>query len=381
MLDTAGIGTYLAETLPRVVARMPETPFTVLGDAHAVSAHLDSSQQVEIQEWATPIHTVREQLDVLPLIPRDTALFWSPHFNIPLAWRGPLAVTVHDVAALVLPGTSLSRRAYARLMFPAVRRRASVVLCNSHFTEREFRDRVGAPRRAVTTYLGVAERWFTLATHRTTEQEPYLLFVGNVKPHKNLGRLIEAFARVMSRIPHRLVIVGRREGMRTVDQSVEPLAATLGDRVVFTGYVAPAELERYVADCDALLLTSLYEGFGLPPLEALACGRAVAVSTAGSLPEVCGPEAEYFDPLDVANIARALERVASRPPDTPADVERRRAWARRFNWDACADTTVAELRRVLAAPASDRRGADGSRVGPPRAESTGMRADHGGRPV
>jgi glycosyltransferase involved in cell wall biosynthesis len=114
--------------------------------------------------------------------------------------------------------------------------------------------------------------------------------------------------------------------------------------VVFTGHVPDETLAEYIAGCDGLVLPSLYEGFGLPPLEALACGRPVAVSNATSLPEVCGPEADYFDPTDVASIAQSLERIANRAPDSTAVRERRRAWARRFTWDACARATVDALK-------------------------------------
>jgi glycosyltransferase involved in cell wall biosynthesis len=348
MLGTAGIGTYLAETLPRVVARMDDTPFTVLGDEPALDALFGDEPHVRIRHWPTPIYTIREQLEARRLIPEDAALFWAPHFNIPLAWRGSLAVTVHDVAHLALPQSSVARALYARLVYATLRRRASVLFCDSAFTEREFRSRVGAPRRAVVCHLGVDERWFELPAP-SAQATPYLLYVGNVKPHKNLGRLIDAFTRVASEIPHRLVIVGRSDGMRTIDKGVASRAERLGGRVELTGYISPVQLERCIADCDALVLPSLYEGFGLPPLEALACGRAVAVSRAGSLPETCGPEAVYFDPLDVGDITRALERLAIRPRDTSADIERRRAWARRFSWDACADTVETELRRLLSA--------------------------------
>lgn len=349
MLDAGGIGTYLAETLPRVVARMPDVPFTVLGDERRLSSLVGVVGSADVVHWATPIYTVREQFDVRRSIPRDTALFWSPHFNIPVAWRGRLMVTVHDVAHLALPQSTLPRTLYARFMFAAVRRRATTVLCDSAFTARELRRLVGQPRRSVVCHLGVADRWFEL--QRTPEPSPYLLYVGNVKPHKNLGRLLAAFSRVADRIPHRLVIAGRREGMRTVDDEAVRQADRLGERVEFTGYVPPDMLEQYMAGCDALVLPSLYEGFGLPPLEALACGRAVAVARSASLPEVCGPHAEYFDPLDVDSMAAALERVATRPPDTAEVKATRIAWARRFDWDTCADRVAVELRAALAASA------------------------------
>ena len=347
MLDTAGIGTYLAETLPRVLARMGSTPFTLLGPAASLGNLVSGFPNADVVGWEAPVYSAREQLEARRHVPRDTTAFWAPHFNIPLAWSGPLVVTVHDVAFLALAGSTLAQVAYAKAMFSAVRRRASAILFDSAFTAQEFQRRVGTPRHATVCHLGVAAQWFDRASEPSPDR--YLLFVGNVKPHKNLGRLIEAFARVAPRIPHRLVIAGRREGLRTVDDSVNRLAAALGRRIDITGYVSSPELERLVAGCDALVLPSLYEGFGLPPLEALACGRPVAVSNVASLPEVCGAEAEYFDPLDVDDMARAIERVACRPADTLDIIERRRAWSRRFDWSVCADVVTAELRRATTA--------------------------------
>ena len=108
-----------------------------------------------------------------------------------------------------------------------------------------------------------------------------------------------------------------------------------------------APLQQLVAACDALVLPSLYEGFGLSPLEAMACGRAVAVTRTASLPEVCGPHAEYFDPLQVGDIAAVLERLALRPPDRDEDPANRRGWARQFDWDTCATRTASALRGCM----------------------------------
>lgn len=345
MLGSSGIGTYLEELLPRVLAGWPDARFTLLGDVPAIGAVVPAGR-AELRDCGAPIYSVGEQLALSRLIPGDTTLVWSPHYNIPLLHRGPLAVTVHDVNHLVFPQPSLAKRMYARLMFAEVRRRAAVVLCDSEFGAADLRARVGEPRALSVVPLGVGESWFRLPEEPSPLDAPYLLYVGNVKPHKNLARLIEAFAGIVDQCPHRLVIVGRREGLRTADGASEAQASALGDRVVFTGHVGRPALERYIAACDAMVIPSLYEGFGLPALEALACGRAVGVSRAASLPEVCGPMADYFDPLDVHSIAASLRRLALRAPDTPAEREARRAWARRFDWDASASATVAALKRA-----------------------------------
>ncbi|MEP6991733.1 MAG: glycosyltransferase family 1 protein, partial [bacterium] len=302
--------------------------------------------RVALGEVDAPIYSIREQLRMALAIPRRTTLFWAPHYNIPLLFRGRLAVTVHDVFHLTDARSSIAKRLYARVLFSRVSARAGTVLCDSAFTASELQRLVGEPRRLAVIPLGVGPRWFSVAAGAPPIAEPYFLALGNVKPHKNLKRLVAAFAQRAGDLPHRLVIVGRRQGLLTLDTEVEAMAAALGERIVFTGHVPREELERWVAGCTALVQPSLYEGFGLPPLEAMACGRRVAVSRTSSLPEVCGNEAVYFDPLDEMSIACALAHVAYDSALEEEDSRRRREWARRFDWDVGADATMRELARA-----------------------------------
>ena len=343
MLGVSGIGTYLEETVPRVIARWPSARFTLLGDASAIARVVPASERVAIREIDVPIYSIREQLALARAIPGRTTLYWAPHYNIPLLFTGRIAATVHDVFHLADAHSSFAKKLYARTLFSALVARARVVLCDSAFTAAELRRLAGEPRRLAVVPLGVSPRWFDVGAAAPPIAAPYFLALGNVKPHKNLKRLVAAFARVSDRIPHRLVIVGRREGLRTLDTEVEAMAAALGDRVLFTGQVAQHELEGWIAGCAALVQPSLYEGFGLPPLEAMACGRRVAVARTSSLPEVCGPEATYFDPLDTASIAAALETIACDVPHEVANSQRRREWARRFDWEDCAHATLRQL--------------------------------------
>jgi glycosyltransferase involved in cell wall biosynthesis len=335
MVRVSGIGTYIEQIVPRIVAQWTDAHFTILGDQDVLCHAIPSSSRVEFRPFAAAIYSMREQLTYWRAMPRDATLLWVPHFNIPLLYRGKFAVTVHDVFHLASADVPQVKQLYARLLFRTVVRRARLVMCDSKFTENELRRLVGEPRHLEVVHLGVSPRWSSLSSDEPPIAGPYLLAVGNVKPHKNLVRLVAAFERVALDIPHRLVIVGRREGLMTLDTDVERMAERLGERVVFTGHVTREMLERYVAGCSALIHPSLYEGFGLPPLEAMAAGRPVAVSNIASLLEVCGPEADYFDPTDVSSIAGALKRrgLAS---DDPAASARRRAWTTQFDWDGCA---------------------------------------------
>ena len=350
MVRVSGIGTYIEELVPRVVAGWSDARFTILGDQQVLASAIPPSARVNYRTFDAGMYSVREQVDFMRLVPRETDLLWVPHFNVPLAYKSAMAVTVHDVFHLASADVPRLNRLYARLLFRSVVRNARVVVCDSVFTASELRRLVGEPQHLTVVPLGVSARWAKLQQPLPSTEAPYLLVVGNVKPHKNLRRLVAAFALAAESIPHRLVIVGRREGMRTLDTEVEALAERLGARVEFTGFVSRAALEKYVAGCAALVQPSLYEGFGLPPLEAMAAGRPVAVSRAASLPEVCGPEAEYFDPLDEHSIADALRRVVQPGVLSGEAVERRRQWARRFDWDACAAATLAELAMAAGMP-------------------------------
>ena len=347
MVRASGIGTYIEQVVPRIVAQWTAARFTILGDQDVLRQAIPPLSRVHFRPFPAAIYSLREQLTFRWAMPRDVSLLWVPHFNVPLWYGGNLAVTVHDVFHLASTDVPAVKRWYARLLLRSVVRRARLVMCDSRFTENELRRLVGSPHHLVVVHLGVSSRWASLPDSTRPIDGPYLLAVGNVKPHKNLKRLVAAFAQVAPDIPHRLVIVGRREGLMTLDTEVQSVAERLGERVVFTGHVSRESLERYVTGCSALIHPSLYEGFGLPPLEAMAAGRPVAVSNAASLPEVCGPEADYFDPTDVRSIADALKRQGLTGTD-PAASARRRAWAMQFDWDTCAQ----QARRLLAQAAT-----------------------------
>src|SRR5262249_29391329 len=143
----------------------------------------------------------------------------------------------------------------------------------------------------------------------------FVLYVGGLSPHKNLVRLIEAFAQA-AESGVRLVLVGDMGDVfhtHVPELRAAVARCRLGDQVHFTGFVPDDDL-AYLYNCaEALVQPSLWEGFGLPPVEAMACGTAVVSSTAGSLPEVLGEAGLYFDPTDVAAIAAALRRILSDP--------------------------------------------------------------------
>lgn len=354
MARDSGIGTYIRNLVPLVTAGRPTWRFTLLGRTRDVQEiGLDRSPNVAIRECSARTYTLREQVELRRRAPADADLFWSPHYNIPLAWRGRLMVTVHDVFHLAMPQFVPGRlkRIYARSMFAAVDRKASAVITVSSFSRDEYATHVGTRRAPVVVYNGVHDSWRTTtpppARGTATGRDPYILFVGNIKPHKNLRTLVRAFGSLLPEIPHELLIVGRREGLRGPDERVVTDVAALGHRARFMGEVDDRTLRSYVAGADALVAPSLYEGFGLPPLEAMALGCPTLVSRAASFPEICGNAASYCDPLDSDDMARALRalllddclrrELRARGPERAAE----------FTWARSAEQTLAVLESAL----------------------------------
>jgi glycosyltransferase involved in cell wall biosynthesis len=351
MLHASGIGTYLRHLLPLVIRSMDDVVFHLLGDSEALAAlRWQAMPNVRLVDCKAPIYSIREQFELARKIPESTELFWSPHYNIPLFYRGCLLVTVHDVFHLAMPEFvgGFHKRLYAKAMFGAVARSADIVVCDSGFTARELLKFTGVPEQKLRVIrLGIDRSWFAPSRVPSPHEKPFLLFVGNVKPHKNLVRLLDAFSSIAEVVPHDLVIVGKKEGFITGDDVVKERALRLGDRVHFTGYVDDAALRQYFSHAAALVFPSLYEGFGLPPLEAMASGCPVIVSNAASLPEVCGEAAVYCDPYHSEDIAQQILLVL-RDESLRADLARKGLeQARKFTWEACAEETSRVMRGLL----------------------------------
>ena len=348
----SGIGTYLAELLPRVLHRLAAWRPLVLC-THANQSRLETSigTAAPCAVWNVAPLSVGDLLSTPPGVgPHD--LLWTPHFNVPLRSDCALAVTLHDLLPLTAPalagyGRSLPVRAWLR----AISTRARTVLCVSEFTRGEaLRLSDLDPARVQVTPLGVDRAWFAgdvAAARPDPSVPPTMIFVGLLKPHKNVPRLLRAFMQVQDRIAHRVVLVARHRDVRNVDREALALARKLGDRVELVQDLPFAELVARVKAAEFAVQPSLHEGFGLPALEAMAAGTPVLAGRAGALPEVCGNAALYCDPASEDDIARALLLLAT---DTAlrtrlAAAGRERAHA--FSWDACAATTALALSAAL----------------------------------
>jgi glycosyltransferase involved in cell wall biosynthesis len=258
---------------------------------------------------------IRRQLE----LDRLDAIHFPLSVMLPPVASPPAATTVLDVQHEVFPRFfSRPELAYRRVVYGWSVRRSRVVVTISEHARAALVERLGlVPERVRAIHLAVDHERFTPAP---VERRPFLLYPANRWPHKNHERLFEAFG--LARRDHpdlRLVLTGAGHERRAVPAGVE-----------VRGHVTLDELVELYRTAAALVFPSLYEGFGMPALEAMACGCPVAVSRVASLPEVCGDAAVYFDPLSAESIAQGIREVLARPPT--GGPER----AACFTWDACA---------------------------------------------
>jgi len=236
--------------------------------------------------------------------------------------EGPHVLTLLDVQHLDLPQLfSRGERHFRKLAYDRASRRATEVIVISEFVRERVVERLGLdPAHVHAVWLGVDHARFTPAPD--VEREPLLLYPARPWPHKNHARLLEAFHEVRRTRPElRLLLTGVGHDPSTLPEGVEARSVS-GDELI--------ELYRRAA---CLVFPSLYEGFGLPPIEAMACGCPVAAASAGSLPEVCGDAAVLFDPHDPEAIAAGVEEALTRTAELS---ERGRRRAAVFTWDETA---------------------------------------------
>jgi glycosyltransferase involved in cell wall biosynthesis len=284
----------------------------------------------------------------LPILARRLGadLLWSPANSGPPGARRHV-VTIHDAAVFAGPEWfSMAFRLYYRALLPRLGRRAERVITSSEFSRGELvRHRVAPAERIEVIPCGVGAAFRQGApAGRWAASRPFVLALGLGNPRKNVARVVRAWGLVPARVRSgvRLLVAGSGGPFPRAEEIPLP------EGVEAIGRVGEDELPGLYGAAEAFVYPSLHEGFGLPPLEAMACGTPVLASRAASIPEVCGDAAEYVDPLDERSIAAGLEAVladeALRSRLRAAGVAR----AARFRWDEAARRTLDLFARVLA---------------------------------
>jgi glycosyltransferase involved in cell wall biosynthesis len=350
-----GIGSYI-RNLIESIAQRPEASqylFRVYVPSADRGVLPELPPRFEIVEENSPGYSIAELTRFAWRLQRDRLdLFHATHYVIPPLARARAVVTIHDIIHVLYPQFLPNRAAlyYARVMIRRALRRADRIITVSNNSKRDLVDYFGiAPSRIEVVYNGVAGRFRADLPRAERERvaakyglpRPYLLFLGGEKPHKNVRNVLRAFAeaRRTRALPHALVLAGPMPPNRS---RVEALIAALdlGPRVFRPGVVPEEDLPGLYAGADAFLYPTLYEGFGLPVAEAMACGVPVLTSSTSALQEIAGGYAYLVDPMDVDAIARGIVDLATDPARRAEFAELGKRRAADFSWDRAAGETL-----------------------------------------
>ena len=349
-----GLGTYVTNVLRSLRALKPEFSTTVITTRQyepQVRGLCDKTIALDL-----PVYSAREQIQVL-WAARGADLLHVMHYNAPLARTGPLVVSIHDLTHILdkTHARTLKSWIYARPMLNLVARKADHIFTLSTYSRDQIVRCLGVPPEKITiTYVGVGDQFHPMSAEQNRAElltlkvdRPYILFVGHLKPHKNVKTLLRAFAELVKHGNDAdLVIVGDdRIGRPAVLAEIEALGIQARVRI-FQGLEIRLLAALYGA-AEVLVLPSFEEGFGLPVLEAMACGTPVACSRAASLPEVGGDAVEYFDPNSCGELVACLDRILQSPEKRQRMRELGLARARLFSWSDCAQKHYDVYRRFL----------------------------------
>ena len=357
--DSGGPGTYEEQLIRHLAGAMPESELHVWCSREGAPLLPTEAPNIARHCWQPRLRLPSVVLG-MPWAMRRHRLDLAHATFVPAPWL-PLdyVFTVHDLSPILQP--EFYKPHLRRRLSYLIRRGiagARVVLCISETTRAHVVEQfgVGAERLAV-AYHGVDPRFcpgdVTAARTRLEDafglRGRYVLFLGKIEARKNIARLLEAFAALRAD-GHRdltLVLAGRRHwGMQDIDQRIARLG--LDGAVLETGYVPDTLVVDLYRAAEVMVFPSLWEGFGLPLIEAMACGTPVVTSNASCLPEIAGGAALEFDPLDVDAMAAALRRACSDDALRTALRERGHARARAFTWQATAAATVHAYQQALA---------------------------------
>jgi glycosyltransferase involved in cell wall biosynthesis len=275
-----------------------------------------------IKRRVSPNPFKRLGIDMPTSLRRERPDVLHVQYTAPLACSVPLVVSVHDISFLEHPEYFTNfRAAQLKLTVRRTVKAAARILTPSEFSRRAIIDAYAVPDEKVVTIPNAVSPVFRpiqreVAAHWVERQfgvrTPFILTVGDVQPRKNHVGLIHAFEEMIRAHPHlthSLVLVGKETWYSPV---VRRLAerSPVSERIRFTGWVSDEDLRHFYGACDFFVFPSFYEGFGIPILEAMACGRAVAYSNTSAMPEVANAAAIHFDPYSVPEIARAMQDLA-----------------------------------------------------------------------
>ncbi len=356
-----GIGRYISELLHNLAAIDQENEYLIL-------LRKDNFDECQINQpnfkkilADFPHYSIAEQTKFLRFLNKlDVDLVHFPHFNAPVFYKKPFVVTIHDLIHTLFPGKKKSRflhRLFYGLVIRSTVKHSYFTIAVSENTKQDLVKILHAdPNKIAVTYEAVDPQYREISDHKIIADlkakyhiaKPFLLYIGNWRYHKNVQGLVAAFNLIKSRykIDCQLIVTGEIGKPEQEEAEAAIQNSPYRNDIILPGFVPEEELPLFYSAATIFTFPSFYEGFGLPPLEAMACGTPVVSSNTSSMPEILGDAAVYFDPDDANNMAEQIIKVLQdqnlQKQMRLKGIER----VKRYSWKCMAKETLDIYRKI-----------------------------------
>ena len=354
--SNAGLGRYVQKLIKQLEKINSDNEYVIFLLEENFDKYQPQSPNFKKVKIKSCWYTLSEHFEIPRVVKKHKIdLMHFPHFNVPWFLKTRYVVTVHDLIMTHYPDSRattkmkfiywLKIRAYRLIISRAVRRAERVITVSEASKKDIVKNLKVSAEKILVTYEGFDLKAYDDGNSFDLEKfeltGPYLLYVGNAYPHKNLETLILAFEKLAKKRKGslQLVLVGKRDFFsKRLEQKVKQLG--LEERIIFTGYVKDEDLVGLYENAEMFVFPSLLEGFGLPPLEAMDRGVAVASSQSSCMPEILGDAALYFDPEKTDEMIDSIEKILNNPELKKNMIEKGKIRTEKYSWHSCAQKTL-----------------------------------------
>lgn len=351
MINMSGIGRYIRNIINNNKYIQDITTLSLKTDEIKYDVNSDI-------KFNSKIYGIKEQIKFPYIKIKNKSILHVPHYNIPLLYKGRLITTIHDITHILFPEYLPNKFAlyYAKFMIKMALKKSDYILTVSQNTKKDLVKYFNAdPQKIVVTYNGVEDTFkpknskyyeYLYDRYNISKDKKILLYVGNKKPHKNLKNLIKAISLLKNKENYILILSGKGfDGYDELEKMSKDM--NLENQIIHTGIVSDEELIDLYNLADLFVFPSLYEGFGIPVLEAMACGTPVICSNTSSLPEVVEDAAYMFDPHDITQIKNSIELLMSDRILYLDLINKGYIQSSKFTWDRCREMTEIIYNKIL----------------------------------
>jgi glycosyltransferase involved in cell wall biosynthesis len=322
MIGASGVGVYLRECLPWLLKS--SNKFLLLGDSGRLRLFAENTANAAVIDCKIKTFSLGELFffprNILQKI-NSSVLFYSPFFNIPGGIKIPVYTTIHDIIFPDMPGITSAAGLFIRMwFFRRAEKKSKKIFTVSEFSKSRIEYHLGTAKPVVVTHSAIQPVFLLYSGSVRNKKNETVVFIGNIKKHKGLDCLLEAFSLARAEgLPHRLIIIGSRDNFRSSDNVFLQKIDSLGkEAVVFTGFISNEELMKQLSNAALLVQPSLYEGFGLPPLEAMVLGTRALISDIPVFKEIYGDfPVTFFRAGDSEDLKNKLMELLFRKEPIP----------------------------------------------------------------